>query len=533
MLKKIWKYIVKIDLALDKQYPIFILLVLVLALRIPNLAEPYWYGDEGIYLTIGQSLNKGAVLYKDIIDHKTPIIYFLAQTHTQLNFRLLNISWMLVTTFFFYYLTKKLSKSVIAAFIASLLFVLGTTLPALEGNIPNGELFVMGFVIVGMYLSLQSWYGEWFLTGERKSKKWQPLVLSGVFLSLGILTKVPAIFDVAAVFSLGYFALLRSIPSLSIKDVVTKLKIQLPLVFKSWTSLAIGLAVPIGISILYFVALGAGKDYLDFGLMYNFRYAGSWQLPFSHPLLLFLFTLPGKVLLLLLLVAIISTAKKWLTPTYQFVLLWSGLALVASSLSNRPYPHYFLQTIPPLALLIGIMIDDCVRFVRYKKDIVQTSLQLFLGVLLISSTVTLFKLLGVSFYPTFTYYIRWMQFAQGKLSPADYNQQFDYLMTDNYKAAKLIRSHENPTMFVWGTNPMLYALSDKMPTGRFTVSFHIKDFKAYDETYQDLVADAPQFIVVMNNETGAFPEFYAYLHANYIPNAQFEHFVVWNKLSSK
>ena len=37
---------------------LFVFLVVVV-LRIPSLFEPYSYGDEGIYLVLGQGLRKG------------------------------------------------------------------------------------------------------------------------------------------------------------------------------------------------------------------------------------------------------------------------------------------------------------------------------------------------------------------------------------------------------------------------------------------------------------------------------------------
>lgn len=535
MFKKIWRTIVQVDLALDRQYPFFVLLVLALALRVPNLSEPYWYGDEGIYLTIGQSLNKGAVLYKEIIDHKTPIIYFLAQTHTQLNFRLLTISWMLVTTGFFYYFAKKLTKSSFTAFISGLIFVLGTTLPALEGNIPNGELFVMGFVMVGGYLLLTSWYGTWFNTGKAPQKmSWQLVAFGGVFLSLAVLTKVPAIFDAAAFIAFGYFAVLQSLGTFTTKQLVTLVKEKSEPLMRGWGILSLGLVIPVVVSILYFVSLGAGKAYLDFGLLYNFRYASNWQLPFSNPVLLFLFTLQGKVLLLFFLIAFLTFAKKWISPAFQFVLLWCGLSLVASSLSNRPYPHYFLQIVPPFSLLVGISLSSLTSLFTKepRKTLLHIALPLGVSTALIATAFAMFELLDFHTYPSRAYYTRWIQLVRGQLSPSNYNQQFDYLMTDNYAAAKIIRSSNDDTLFIWGTNPMLYALSDKMPTGRFTVSFHIKDFNAYEETYIDLVEDAPNYIVVMNNENGAFPQLYSYLQDNYIPNSQFQNFVVWMKVQN-
>ena len=35
--------------------------------RLPSLFEPLWYGDEAIYLTIGQKLVRGGLMYVDIL----------------------------------------------------------------------------------------------------------------------------------------------------------------------------------------------------------------------------------------------------------------------------------------------------------------------------------------------------------------------------------------------------------------------------------------------------------------------------------
>ncbi len=76
------KTIKKIDLFLDQQTALFINLFLLVLLRIPNFFEPYWYGDEAIYLTVGNALNHGGKLYTTIIDHKTPLIYHLPEYPT-------------------------------------------------------------------------------------------------------------------------------------------------------------------------------------------------------------------------------------------------------------------------------------------------------------------------------------------------------------------------------------------------------------------------------------------------------------------
>ena len=156
MSMKLISFLKKADRFLDRQTPLLILFVLIIFLRLPNFFEPYWYGDEAIYLTLGNALKNGEKLYTTIIDHKTPLIYYLAMVPNQFYFRILNLVWMLFTTSFFFIFAKKLFKKERWAFLASLILVILTTLPWLEGNIPNGELFVMGFVMLGAVLFSQS-----------------------------------------------------------------------------------------------------------------------------------------------------------------------------------------------------------------------------------------------------------------------------------------------------------------------------------------------------------------------------------------
>ena len=526
------KKVVKLDILLDKQTPMFILLVIVLLLRVPNLFEPYWYGDEGIYLVLGQTMNKGATLYTEIIDHKTPLIYYLARVQTQMNFRILNIAWMLVTTGVFYYFAKKILKSVKLTSLAGLIFVLLTTLPWLEGNIPNGELFVLGFVLVGFLILTKSEYFSKFLeTKAVKKTHHLSLFLCGFFIGLGILTKVPAILDLAAAFSIGYFSFINLF---SIKKWKDNFKI-LGKIIVDLIHIILGAVAPIIASIIYFVSIGSGKDYLDFGLLYNFRYAGNWGLPFDNPFLIQSFTLQGKIIYLVLLVLIITIFKKYIKPGLQFVLVWFAATLFASLLSNRPYPHYFVQIVPALSILIAFGVSYIYQIFKVGKlkfDL-KKIIPLSISVLVIALFISVMKLLEFRPYQTIPYYQNWYKLVSGQLSKEDYRQTFDSLMRDNYKAAPIIKATGSQDLFIWGTNPTLYALTETRPTGRFTVSFHIKDFDAFGETVRDVVKKAPPFIVVMKNEDYIFPELNNFLIYNYVPdNNKFEKFVLWKKVNA-
>ncbi len=106
-------------------------------------------------------------------------------------------------------------------------------------------------------------------------------------------------------------------------------------------------------------------------------------------------------------------------------------------------------------------------------------------------------------------------------------------MDDNYKAAKLIREQGNGELFIWGTNPVLYALSDTIPSGRFTVSFHIHDFAAYDETMEEITQNKPPFIVRMYDERGELPGLKQLLHAEYRLYRSYSHYELWKRNATK
>lgn len=521
------KKILEIDHFLERHIFLALLLLCIAILRIPNFFEPYWYGDEGIYLTLGQAMRRGIRLYSEIIDHKTPLIYFFAMVKSQLGFRALNLVWMLATTTSFYIIVKKLLTSKAAQIVALVLFGIFTTIPMFEGNIPNGELFVMGFALTGLAVLLHTPFGKLFLSEKHTKKKLQHkpklYVLSGALFSLGILTKVPGLFDAVAAMSIVYLVGLWELKPKLAKNVTQHLISLAQKLFPVVLWFSVGVVVPIILSALYFILRGSGQAYLDFGLLYNFRYAGSWTLPFENPLLLFLFTLPGKVVVLAIALIAVSFLQN---KKLQFGILWMLLTLVASTLSNRPYAHYFLQVIPAAAMIVALFVDQLFANKLLLPNISLSAVSIALFV------ATLF-LLQVWTYPTVSYYSNFIRYATGSLPQSEYYMSFDRLMNDNYKAARRIRAENPERIFIWGTNPMLYALSGASPTGRFTVSFHIKDFDAYDETIQSVYDHEPPFVVMMHNETYTFNRLEAYLAEHYIQSMEYDNFDLWIRKQSE
>src|SRR5216684_7424099 len=87
------------------------IMALVLLARIPSFFEPYYYGDEMIYLTLGNAIRHGLTLYKQIHDNKPPLLYLTAAVAGNLFwFKAILAFWMIATTICFWKLTETLFK---------------------------------------------------------------------------------------------------------------------------------------------------------------------------------------------------------------------------------------------------------------------------------------------------------------------------------------------------------------------------------------------------------------------------------------
>lgn len=506
----------------NRHEALLLLLLLVILLRLPSLAEPYWYGDEAIYLTIGNALRHGQRLYAQIVDHKTPLIYYFAMVPNQLWFRMVMFGWMLATTVFFYRIARKLLKNPTWAWISTLLFVLLTNWSSLEGNIPNGELFVMGFILAALDMLTHTRYFTNFIHQEnqplrRRDSVW--LLAAGVVSSGGILTKVPGLFDVAAMGSLFIWqVLLGIVPRLS----------RRPGRHPHWLTylqggliMLTGILIPIVGSVVYYWLRGSLDAYLQFGLLYNFHYAGNWSPPLPADWLQPLFTLPGKAILLLVggLGLTVGVFRWPQQRTAWWLSWWLWLALFAALLSNRPYPHYFLQLVPPLALVVTALVQPKQTWLA----------RTWLGLPVVLATLALL-LLQFRLYPFVPYYRNYLKLTLGQMSEAAYARSFNGLVPQNETVAQVIVHNSSPddTLFIWGTNPMLYALTKRVPANRFTVAFHIHDLGVYDETLQEIRAYEPTYIVVMKSEA-EWPELNDYLQEHYMYSLETPDMVVYRR----
>jgi hypothetical protein len=478
---------------------------LTFLLRLPSLFEPLWYGDEAIYLTAGQKILHGGLMYVDIFDHKTPGIYYLTagalgvfgQSVWAIKF-LLTI-WVLVTLVVFYLLGRKLFNKKVAL-TAVIIFSLLTSLPIIEGNIFNSEILMLLPIAAGVLLGMGRKY-----------------FLAGVFFSLALLLKVPAIFDFAAFFVFASLTVSRD----SVAQTV-----------KSLSILAGGFLTPIFLTIAYFGLRGALASFFDSTFLYNVSYTGYGNKIIFENDLLILKALPILLILIYSLFRIKSAlkSKKGAPFTLKgFLAVWLVFSFYGAVFGGRAYEHYLIQALPAFSLIVAVSFFD----EQFRK----------IGIFLVAVVVAGSFLLNFRPWFSFGYYTNVFNFVTNKVSFDKYVSNFDPVAQKNYALSSFLtgcekyrasekcletRTSSTDTLYIFADRPSIYFLSRLDPASKYITFFHIAgNQKAQEEVAEEVKASIPKYILVKNPFPGSFLTLVDILSARYNLFASYEDMAIY------
>ena len=440
------------------------LLVVVFILRIPSLFEPFSYGDELIYLTLGHGVRQGVPLYSGLHDNKPPLLYLIAAVAGNVFwFKAILAAWSVATILIFWKLVKVFfPKNNPLHIVSTIIFALATTLPRLEGNIANAELFMIAPTMLAFII----------LFSKKLTPKW--LLLSGILFSFAALFKIPAAFEILAIVVFWLFT--QKLSGKNIKNIIV-----------NTFYIGIGFLIPITVTFVWYGLHGAFYEYLVAAFLQNVGYLSSWrpsdtQLPFlvkNRPLI-------TRGLVLLTGLVLLFWKRKKLSKSFIFATIWLLFALFGVTLSERPYPHYLIQAIPAVSILFGILVTD--------KTILQVVSIIPLSLAFLVPTYYHFW-----YYPTISYYTKFVEFASGKISKPDYFNTFNGNLNRDYKISELIAgvTKKGDGVFVWGDGVPIYAMSRRLPPIKYVADYHIRDFSTKEDVLDALTLNPPELIVIL------------------------------------
>jgi 4-amino-4-deoxy-L-arabinose transferase-like glycosyltransferase len=305
---------------------LFLILVLQLVLRLPFLGEPL-NQDEATYLQIARRMAQGELLYRDIVDVKPPGIFCVAQALGR-NVRLIRVETAVYSLFLtvLLFLIGRRAGGNWLGLVAAFLFALFSGGVFVEGTMVTSELFMLLPLLLALSL---------FMSGPGG------LFAAGLFSGLAVLVKQPAAFNL-----LGLGLLIVALGWRN-KQAITTIGARLLIFFAG------SLVFPL-LTLLYFWLRGGLGAFINA----NFFYSLGMAKPSLANFLV-------KTLLLMLfensVVWVAALAGGWLiwrcfrTDKLLVILVWTLSSLLGVYAAGFALGHYYLQIIPGLCLLSGLV----------------------------------------------------------------------------------------------------------------------------------------------------------------------------------
>lgn len=445
--------------------PVALAVLIAILLRLPVLGLPL-ERDEGAYGLIAASWLKGALPYRDLFDHKPPLIYLLfmpavSGTPGPVPLRI----WLTCLFVLQLPLLHTIGRRVYgqtAAILATLIYAVTGSAFQLQGLIFNTEQALTLPALVAL-LALVRGAGD-----ERV--RW-PL-LYGLFLGLISLIKptaVPLLF---------LLLLLFRAPS-------------------PWTHLrnsataTVMLCVPWLPVFGYWGSAGALHDLrfalFDYNRIYTQESAVRWTTAGLVDMLA-----PLAPLLVCATGGMVTGAGIAGARGRMAVTLWTLAFLGAGLLGLRPYIHYYYPALPGLALLAAPTLLSLGQRAWQAR-----------GVRRVLGIVGPVALLTLLLLPLMLGNFRLVGRTAEEQATALYGPDGQYYFGPAEQVAAYIKAVTQPdeAIYVWASEPEIYLLADRRPASRFIYDYPLRLLpEAQAELQHDLTLQPPALVVTYHGE---------------------------------
>jgi 4-amino-4-deoxy-L-arabinose transferase-like glycosyltransferase len=444
--------------------------ILALALWAVSFREVALDRDEGVYATVARLWAAGKLPYRDVFDHKPPVVYLLYRASFGLfgeSLAAVRVVFALMTALTGVGAALVLRAACPAAgrallALAGLATVYwqasGTTL----GGTANCEVPMMLCITAGAFAALRF----------RKERRWQWLALLGFVGGLALLTKPVCGLEFALFLAVAMTGQ-RPSPASSgrlAKEVAVFLGAA---------------AAPLAAAAAYFWVHGGLAAAVEAVVSFNIAYATSSSVPparralylASQSLSGFAPLLAGAVLLGLLAIRRGRPTAAWFFP------LWLLAAIAGVQSAGRPYRHYLQQLTVPLACAavagVAILEDRSPARARWRRRLAWVAVGLVLLVPSVRSTAA--------------------QARSWRDTPT-WDRELGYALAN--------RLAPDDSIAVWGAEAQVYYFAKRAPSSRFIYRYPLRGDSPFavrgrSEFLRDVLAARPGALVVVRNDATA------------------------------
>jgi len=307
--------------------------------------------DSGVFLYIGWRFLSGDIPYRDVWDHKPPLIYFVDALGLSLTPDSLWGVWLLqfifvFLTFFLIYKILDREFGIVAALAGSVTLASGLLTVIEQGNVT--EEYALVFQALCFWLFIRTQKNNFPI----RASFWIGLCAGFAFnfkqTTIGVWIAYALILFTVRIFQ-------RKSPLLD------------------FLSLLAGWLIPSIIFVIYFASQNALTDYWEQAFLYNFTYIGKHEgIRRLIPVFFkgFLLLSQGGVLYLAALGWLAGLAYVWVNrkvaahPSILIALVNLPIEVILITISGRSIIHYYLTILPVMAILTGILIHTAPRLLE-------------------------------------------------------------------------------------------------------------------------------------------------------------------------
>jgi len=426
----------------------------------------------------GRQITEGVIPYRDLWDHKPPLIYYIDAIGVLLANHSLWGIWCIeviatITAALASFISLRKIFPVAPAFLGTASWLTSLMLILKKGNLTTEYaiplIFIIFWIFIDVYSGAKPWYKIFFIG-----------VLGGLVFNLKQ-TTIGVLLTIILVISYQLVTKKNSWPKHTILLIST------------------GFILVNLIIVAYFAMNNALYDYIDNVYIYNFHYIQASDHKFSIPLTLQLYGsvfAPSGLFITAVcgyVVAFINGAKTLLKRNeiekvsadsiLLLILIWFPIEVIFSSISGYGYIHYLQVSLPVMGLLVAYFIDFCLHPFQGK------------------SSLLIFAILVISYL--ITYYYLW-------LSHREYSSQLSY----NAKV-RIIRSYTDKDDYVllYGAESVVNFLTYTRSPSRFVYQYPLympgySSESMINEFLSDIIEKKPILIIDTKNVSTPFFSFH-------------------------
>jgi hypothetical protein len=470
--------------------------------------------DSGVFLYIGWRFLNGDFPYKDVWDHKPPLIYFVDALGIALTPDSLWGIWFLQFIFLFFtlFLIYKLldrELGLAAALVGTVTLTSGLLTILEKGNVTEEYALVFQALCFGLFVS--AWKNDFPI----RTSFW-----------IGVLGGLAFYFKQTTIGIWITYGLIL----LVIRFTQRKFPLQ------DLGALLAGWLVPSILLILYLASQGAFADFWEQAFLYNFVYIGKHEgIRRLIPVFIkgFAYLQNGWVLYLAIFGWMAALAYTWVQRKQLFVqspplvliaLVNLPIEVFLITISGRSILHYYLTPLPVMAILAGTLVFTMPVLIGMLRPIDTQKAQKWVPGMILA-TVLLGQWGQVTYFPSYV----------GVLSDNDYAEVIDYVSKN---------TNENDSVLLIGAESVVNFLARRAAPTRYVYQYPLATLgrrPMFEEYFNEILTNKPVLIIDTRGQPRLDEKLYTpmqkrseavragvqYLGANYQQVAQFDDWFVY------